>query len=373
MFGSITYLPLFLQTVRGASPTASGLQLLPMMGGMLVTSIVSGQLISRRGRYKLFPVVGTAVMTLGLALLSRLRADTGAGTAALYMLVLGMGMGMTMQVLVLAVQNAVEYQDLGVATSGATLFRSVGGSVGTAVLGAIFAGRLAASLAHALPPNASGGHALGVGPASLAALPPALRDTYLGAFTGALGTVFVVAACIGALGFALTWLLEERPLRETVAASGPATAEAIAMPETDDPLAQVARGLMAIASRDVRKRFIERIAARAGVDLPTAEVWLLAKLRDDPALDLVALARTRKIDLTRLLHALRALEERGLVSSGPPHPPTPAGSAVLDRLVAARTAWLRELLACWAPERHAELAEFVRRLAGEEVSAGTPA
>src|SRR5205085_8380722 len=132
--------------------------------------------------------------------------------------------------LVLAVQNAVDYPDLGVATSGATLFRSIGGSVGTAALGAIFAGRLAASLARTIPagmPNALGGHALRADPATLHALPPAVRDAYLGAFTGALGTVFVVAACIGALGFALTWLLEERPLRETVAAAVPVTAEAI--------------------------------------------------------------------------------------------------------------------------------------------------
>ncbi|AHG89507.1 drug resistance transporter, EmrB/QacA subfamily [Gemmatirosa kalamazoonensis] len=369
MFGSITYLPLFLQVVRGASPTASGLELLPMMGGMLVTSITAGQLISRSGRYKIFPVAGTAVMTLGLALLSRLRADTGVGTASLYMLVLGMGMGMTMQVLVLAVQNAVEYEDLGVATSGATLFRSIGGSVGTAVLGAIFAGRLAATLARTMPPGGMGGGAH-VSPESLRALPAALRETYVTAFTGALGTVFVVAAAIGALAFVLSWALEEKPLRETVAAKSTEVGEAIAMPAEDDSLTQVAQGLAALSRRDVQKRLLERTAERAGVDLPAAECWLLARLDENPALDVAALGRARGIQPARLATALRVLLNRGLVTRAPQgdaHPLTPSGDAVLERLVTARLDWLRDALSGWAPERHAELADLMRRLAGEEM------
>ncbi|HEU4721495.1 MAG TPA: MDR family MFS transporter, partial [Gemmatimonadaceae bacterium] len=131
MFGSVTYLPLFLQVVKGSTPTASGMEMLPMMGGMLVSSIVSGQVISRTGRYKLFPIAGTAVAALGMWLLSSLDASTSSGVAALHMLILGLGLGMVMQVLVLAVQNAVDYRDLGVATSGATLFRSIGGALGT--------------------------------------------------------------------------------------------------------------------------------------------------------------------------------------------------------------------------------------------------
>src|SRR5690606_12605778 len=115
--------------------TGSGLQMLPMMAGMLLTSIVSGQLISRRGRYKVFPVAGTAVMTVGLFLLSRMTAATSVAAASVNMLVLGLGLGMVTQVLVIAVQNAVDYRDLGVATSGASLFRMIGGSVGTAVFG----------------------------------------------------------------------------------------------------------------------------------------------------------------------------------------------------------------------------------------------
>src|SRR5215207_6964892 len=149
LFGALTYLPLFQQIVRGLSPTASGLQLLPVMGGLLVSSIVSGQIITRTGRYKAWPIAGTAIATLGMWMLSSLDETTSTGVAAFHMLVLGLGLGMVMQVLVLAVQNAVPYDMLGVATSGSTLFRSIGGSLGTAVLGAIFSGRLAAELAGA--------------------------------------------------------------------------------------------------------------------------------------------------------------------------------------------------------------------------------
>ena len=137
--------------------TASGMQMVPMMGGMLVTSIMSGQLISGTGRYKIFPVLGTAVMTVGLFLLSRLTPHSTNVAASLIMLVLGIGLGMVMQVLVIAVQNDVEYRDLGVATSGATLFRLIGGSLGTAILGAIFAARLAVNLNRLLPAGAVAG------------------------------------------------------------------------------------------------------------------------------------------------------------------------------------------------------------------------
>ncbi|HEU0078633.1 MAG TPA: MDR family MFS transporter, partial [Longimicrobiaceae bacterium] len=153
MFGSLTYLPVFLQVVHGATPTGSGLQMLPMMGGMLVSSIVSGQLISRRGRYRIFPVTGTVVMAVGLLLLSRMNEHTTLTRASVNMLVLGIGLGLVMQVLVIAVQNAVDYRDLGVATSGTTLFRLIGGSLGTAAFGAIFASGLRAHLRAALPPR----------------------------------------------------------------------------------------------------------------------------------------------------------------------------------------------------------------------------
>ncbi|MHB8651226.1 MAG: MDR family MFS transporter [Gaiellaceae bacterium] len=216
LFGSITYLPLFLQIVKGKSPTGSGLQLTPMMGGLLLTSIVSGRLISKWGRYKPFPIAGTALMTVGMVLLSRLGVHSASWAAAAYMVVLGLGLGMVMQVLVLAVQNAVEFRYLGTATSGSVLFRQIGGSIGLAIFGAIFANRLHAKLAGLLP---RGAHVpKSVSPAVVRSLPPRLHDAYVGAIAAAIHPIFVVAAAIAATSFALTWLLRETPLRETTRA-----------------------------------------------------------------------------------------------------------------------------------------------------------
>ncbi|HEV7132289.1 MAG TPA: MDR family MFS transporter [Gaiellaceae bacterium] len=213
LFGSVTYLPVFLQVVKGKSPTSSGLQLTPMMGGLLVTSIVAGRLISKFGRYRVFPIVGTAVMTVGMVLLSQLSVHSSSLTAALDMLVLGLGLGMVMQVLVLAVQNAVEFRVMGVATSGSLLFRQIGGSIGLAIFGAIFANRLHANLARRLPP---GVHApKNVSPSVVRSLPPTLHRAYIDAIAASLHPVFVVASGIAVVAFLLTWLLREVPLRAT--------------------------------------------------------------------------------------------------------------------------------------------------------------
>jgi EmrB/QacA subfamily drug resistance transporter len=216
LFGSVTYLPLFLQVAKGFSPTSSGLQLTPMMGGLLVTSIVAGRLISRWGRYKPFPVAGTAVMTVGMAMLAQLNLHSTTAYASLAMLVLGLGLGMVMQVLVLAVQNAVDPRHMGVATSGSLLFRQVGGSVGIAAFGAIFANRLHGNLAVRLPPGTHMPTTLS--PAVIADLPPRVHDAYAGAVAASLHPVFVVAGAIAVVAFLLTWLLREVPLRVTTRA-----------------------------------------------------------------------------------------------------------------------------------------------------------
>ena len=237
MFGSVTYMPVFLQVVTGATPTGSGLLMVPMMAGMLTTSILSGQLISRRGRYKIFPIIGTMLTALGLFLLSRMTEHTTRGEAARDMLVLGLGMGLTMQVLVLAVQNAVDHKDVGVATSGATLFRFIGGSVGTAVLGAVFAAQLTGHLSrltHAAPVD--GAHSLSM--QAIAALAPADRAPYAGAFAASIQTVFLIAFCVALASVLLAFLIPEKPLRSTGAAHasnlGDEMGEAMAMPHSPD-------------------------------------------------------------------------------------------------------------------------------------------
>ena len=213
LFGSVTFIPLYLQVVKGHTATDSGLLMTPMMLGVLVTSTASGFLISRYGRYRPFPIVGTAIAAAGLYLLSTLEVATATNVAAAYMLLVGLGLGLVMQVLVLAAQNAVDYRLLGVATSGSTLFRQVGGSVGVSVFGAIFTNELGRELARRLPrgvhPPAHGS------PAAVHHLPPLIHAAYIEAYAVALHPVFLTAAVVMVGAFALSWRLRDVPLRET--------------------------------------------------------------------------------------------------------------------------------------------------------------
>ena len=187
------------------------------MLGLIVSSVGSGRLIARTGRYRIYPIVGTALTVVGLALLAQMGPGTSTATTAAFMVVLGFGLGMVMQVLILAVQNDAAYEDLGVATAGATLFRSIGGSLGTAALGAVFANRLIAELTTRLPAGAGAlAHAGNVNPAAVASLPAAIRSAYLDGFSAAVGIVFAVAAVASVLAFALTWFIREVPLRTTL-------------------------------------------------------------------------------------------------------------------------------------------------------------
>lgn len=214
MFGAIIFIPLFLQLVYGVSPTSSGLHMLPLMGGLLVTSIASGRVISHIGRYRAFPIAGTAIATVGMFLLSRLDVGTPPWVSSVYMLILGVGLGLVMQVVVLAVQNDAPAADIGVATSTATFFRSMGGSLGVAIFGAIFATRLEDRLAGI--PGAAAAHLSGganVSPGQVSALPPSVRHEFLVAFADALQPVFVAGAAITLVTFGLSWLLKDVPLR----------------------------------------------------------------------------------------------------------------------------------------------------------------
>ena len=217
MLGSITFLPLFLQVVKGIDPTVSGLQMLPMSLGLMIASMTTGRLISSWGRYKVFPIAGSGLMTVGLALFSLLTPDVSTARLSLSMFVFGVGMGMVMPVLTLSVQNAVDPRDLGAATSGATFFRSIGGSFGTAVFGTIFANVLSGKLAHltdglGLPAGVSGSD---VSPKLIASLPAPLRTDFIQTYTDSLQVVFLVAVPIAFLGFLFAWLLPELRMRRT--------------------------------------------------------------------------------------------------------------------------------------------------------------
>jgi len=207
--------------VYGASPTSSGLRLLPLMAGLLVAAILSGRWISRVGRYRMFPIAGTATLVVGMFLLSRLTVGTPPWVASAYMLVVGVGIGLVMQVLVLVVQNDVRPKDIGVATSTATFFRSVGGAFGVAIFGAIFATRLADRLKllpHAVTARLGGG--VHLNPEQAKHLPPTVHEDFLNAFAHSLHGVFLFGTALAVVPFVLSWFLKEVPLRDTLSPAG---------------------------------------------------------------------------------------------------------------------------------------------------------
>ena len=359
LFGAITFLPLYLQVVKGESPTRSGLLLTPMMAGLLVTSIASGQLISRFGRYRPFPIAGTGIMAFSLLLLTRIDVGTSITAIAGVMVVLGLGLGMTMQVLVLAVQNAVDYRYLGVATSGSTLFRQIGGSIGVSLFGAIFANQLASELGRRLPPGAK--PPATATPGLVHGLPPAVRIPYLEAFAAALQPVFLVAAGAGVVAFGLTWLLREVPLRQTARSEG--IGESFASPRDDDSFRELQRSLSWLARKENRWRTYEEFAARAGIDLTPPELWLLGRIAEgDPVGGRALAADGEGGAIARA--ALERLRARSLVSGEDGTLRlTPDGAEVRERAHAVRCHELDELLAGWAPEQHDEIRRMVDELA----------
>lgn len=218
MYGAMTFLPLYFQVVRGSSATVSGLKLLPLMGGLFATSITAGQLLARGWRYRRFPIVGTMVTTIGLALLSLVTAKTTSIALALFMVVLGAGLGLTMQVLVTAAQNAVAIRDLGAATGATNFFRSMGGSVGTAVFGALFNNILPGKEHTALAPVVAQYPGQvpvfkNLTPALFAKLPPAIAEAIKGAYASAISSVYHWAVPVGALAVLLAFTLPEVQLR----------------------------------------------------------------------------------------------------------------------------------------------------------------
>jgi EmrB/QacA subfamily drug resistance transporter len=367
MFGSITFLPLYFQTVDAASPTGAGLRLLPMMLGLLTTSIVSGQLISRRGRYRAFPIFGTAVMAVGLLLLSRLDVGTSLAASALYLLVLGIGLGSVMQVLVLAVQNAVDYEVLGAATSGVTLFRGIGGSLGAAVFGTIFSSRLTSELRGVLTgPLAhqvsGGGRLTG---AQVARMPSAARAAYEHAYVHALRPVFVAAAGVAALGFLLSLWLPERHLRET-AASSLGLDDGLAAPRSPDSLAEVERALTRAVSPEQRHAFRERLAARAGLHLTPGATWALVRIDEHGVARARSLAEQDGVPADRIAAVIEELHQRGLIGSEDGTPVLTAdGKTLAERAVSTRKELLAEALDDASANRNPTVNELLRTLARE--------
>jgi EmrB/QacA subfamily drug resistance transporter len=372
MFGALTFLPIFFQDAKGVGPTLSGLRLLPLMGGLLLASIGAGQLVSRWGRYKVFPVVGTFLMIVGLLLMSRIGLTTGAWTIAGYLFVFGVGLGLVMQVLVIAVQNAVPYEQLGTATSGATFFRMIGGSFGTAVFGAIFANLLATNVVHALhlrgvPANLKSS-LNAADPTSLSRLPPAVHAGVVSGMVHTIQTVFLIAVPVAAVAFVLSWLLPDIELRKTVRTADPG--KELGMHESRSSLQEIELALERVAQRENRHELYTALAGRAGLDLDPRPCWLLYRFADRPDCTLESVATRLKVDPKRIEEGIDALVQKGLVDMerGPgacEFTLTDRGQDAIVRLQNARRAGLTELLEGWDPDEHPEIGDMVRRLAHE--------
>ncbi|TDC61721.1 MFS transporter [Streptomyces hainanensis] len=377
MFGAMTYLPTFLQVVRGVSPTLSGVHLLPMVLGLLLTSTLSGQLISRTGRWKLYPVLGTAVTALGLALLHLLTRQTSDVVMSVVFAIFGMGIGLVLQVLVLAVQNAVDYRDLGVATSGVTFFRSIGAAFGVAIFGTIFTGRLRHGLTDALhgvplPPGVTV-ESLLHDPRGIGALPAATRGRALDSYADAITDVFLWALPVLGVAHLLAWSLREDRLRGSVRA--PDASETVPPnPVERSSHDECARALSLLGTRAGRRDLYARIAERAGVDLPPAACWLLLRIHQDGAAQPALLAEHVALPMRVVTPAVEELKDRGLVlRDGPTLRATERGRELTERLVRGREEELAALLGdWWGPDRPRDLTELVRELGAELGAAARP-
>ncbi|MFI9490688.1 MULTISPECIES: MDR family MFS transporter [Streptomyces] len=370
MFGAMTYLPTFLQVVHGITPTLSGVHMLPMVFGLLITSTGSGQIVSRTGHWKVFPITGTALTAVGLLLLSQLSRSSSTWTMSLYFFVFGAGLGLVMQVLVLAVQNAVGYEDLGVATSGATFFRSIGASFGVAVFGTIFTNRLTGKLQAALsgrslPPGTDAG-SLAADPRALGRLPADLRPAVLDAYSNSITDVFLYAVPVVLVAFVFAWFLREDPLRGSVTAPDPSETLA-SNPVQRSSLDECARALSVLATREGRREIYEKITEQAGYDLLPAASWLLLRIKRHGTVEPGRLAEVAPVPLRVISQAARQVEERGLARRvGVQLVLTEPGAEAVVRLSRAREESLAELLGdWWGPDRPTDLVRLVTELTAE--------
>ncbi|MFI7286575.1 DHA2 family efflux MFS transporter permease subunit [Streptomyces anulatus] len=370
MFGAMTYLPTFLQVVHDITPTMSGVHMLPMVFGLLITSTGSGQIVSRTGRWKVFPVLGTAITAVGLLLLHQLDENSSTWLMSAFFFVFGAGLGLVMQVLVLVAQNSVSYQDLGVATSGVTFFRSIGSAFGVAIFGTIFANRLTGELTDALagqslPAGVDAGR-LAADPRAIGQLPADLRPSVLGAYSTSITDVFLYAVPVVLLAFVLAWFLREDKLRGSVTA--PDTSQTLASnPVERSSYDECARALSVLATREGRREIYEEITARAGYDLLPAASWLLLRIKRHGTVEPARLAETAPVPLHVITDAARQVEERGLARrEGPQMILTDTGAEAVVRLSQAREDSLAELLGdWWGPERPTDLVKLVSELAAE--------
>ncbi|TRV78872.1 MFS transporter [Streptomyces sp. 130] len=354
MLGAMIFLPTYLQYVDGDSATLSGVRTLPMVVGLLAASVFSGNVVSKTGRYRIFPVIGSLVMAAGLFLLSRMGPDSGVWLESLYMLVLGIGIGLSMQVLTIAVQNTVDYADLGTATSGVTFFRTLGSSFGTAVFGTIYANALGPHLRDGITEAARAGGDPAVlakasqSPEGLHALPAAQSEPLAQAYADTLHTVFLWTVPVALLGFVVALFLKQVKLRDTVRAGSTDMGEGFASPNTQDS-AQLLEFSVAKVLRRVEPETARRIVAESDTRLDMAGAWavmqveLFTRMVGHAGLRLIA-ARHRIPPEVLVPVFDRMIEEGFLSGDGRLFTHTAAGSREARTITDAWARWLNDQL-----------------------------
>ncbi|MFE0817900.1 MDR family MFS transporter [Streptomyces sp. NPDC058847] len=388
MLGALTYLPTYLQYVDGDSATVSGVRTLPMVAGLLIASVFSGSVVSRTGRYRVFPIAGTLVMGVGLYLMSLMGPSTGAWLESLYMFVLGTGIGLSMQVLTIAVQNTVDYADLGTATSGVTFFRTLGSSFGTAVFGTIYA--------NALTPNLRDGVAAAVGtgtadpavigraatsPEGVHRLPPEASVPIVGAYTDTIQTVFLWTVPVAALGLVVALFLKQVQLRDSARLGSTDMGEGFASPHDADSR----RALEASVGKIIGSTELDsarRIIADSDTRLDVAGAWavmqveLFTRLVGHASLGLIA-ARRRVPPEVLLPVFDRMVEEGFLTRHGSLLSHTEAGAREALVIGRAWAAWLEDRVEqdVGRPtdaDLRAAVDSIAKRLLVEDLSRGLP-
>ncbi|KUI35580.1 MDR family MFS transporter [Mycobacterium sp. GA-2829] len=348
MLGALTFLPTYMQFVDGVSATASGLRTLPMVLGLLVTSLSSGVIVGRTGRYKIFPIAGTAIMALGFVLLSQMGPGTSTLVQSLDLLVLGAGIGLSMQVLVLVVQNTVDFTDLGVATSGVTFFRTIGSSFGAAIFGSLFANFLDDRLPEAMatsgaPPEAA------TSPQALHRLSEDVAAPIINAYADSLSQVFIFAAPFAIVGFVLALFLKQVPLRDAAASGSTDLGEGFGMPTQTSPekVLEVAIGRLLQRSHGIDLESVAR-TSRSRVDI--ARLWALIQIYRHTAVmgtaDLNAIADERRVPRQILEPTFGRLVATGYATrTGDFLTLTPAGATEVNAARDVIAKWLTDTLA----------------------------
>jgi EmrB/QacA subfamily drug resistance transporter len=372
MLGALTFLPSYLQYVSGATATGSGIRTLPMVLGLLITALTSGQIVGATGRYKPFPIAGTAVTAFGLYLLSEMDEHTPVFLQSVYMFVLGAGIGLVMQVLTIVVQTTADYRDLGAATSGVTFFRTLGSSFGASIMGTVFANQLADLLPQALvvarvPPAAV------ASPADLHALPDASKAPIVHAYAEALHTVFLAGVPVALLGFLVALLLPQVTIRDTAREAVRSSGEGFGLPSDSSSDEQLETLIGRVASH--HPDLGAQVLARSRLPLDLATVWGLLGIYLRASLLGLPTSQAHVEDRLRVPHGVLTSYYDELAAAG--HLTRTAdghleltddAAAAVRVLIDAWTAWLLEQLADWTADRDpgtldAEVREAVRRIA----------